>query len=812
LMYALSGVGRAGATRAGYHSGKVFVSVDGVQRAHGKTTAAYKVEALGITANQGGEPNHATFQAQGWLPTTGMEAVITLGSINNLRRLFAGQVMGVQEGYQTHKSLPSYGVRAIDWTWGLGRVIVNGRYTGSASTIAETLMGFAPDGYTADCVQAGLPTVTGGITFTNQALPNALTALARRVGAYWRIDEHKRLHFFSENTFITNPQTLTENLKTLERFSLSRDLSQIITRAYVEGGGGTAMAVVVPGETFIPVTEGEWYSPTGGVVMSGPQRITYAGVDLGGTGALVGPGAAPSAPPAGAATVGGSVTSGAHDYVTTFVTAAGETIAGPASGSVTAGGASSTLIAAPSTAPTAAWGGGAGSYSAQLFEFAVTFFTPLGETTLGPGVQRTNEVPDRNMLLSDIPLGATGTTGRRIYRRNLSTGSAWTLIQTLNDNTTTTQLSDGTEPGSGAPPSSNTAYVPANTIPVSGIQTGGPLVTARRLYRRFNASGTYKLVTTIGNNSTTTFSDTVANGSLGADAPSSNTATAQQVAMSAIPVGAAAVIERNLWRTAAGQSQLKFLANLPNNSTTTYTDSIADSSLGSNVPTSDTSGLTQPEGQVASGSTSLPIAGGSGFSAGWAVIGNGQQVIRYTGVTAGALTGIPASGEGAIRGAVGYNSTVTAAPQLTGVPSSGVGAIQYQILRGDDVNLFVQRDDTGAQAALAAMLDDGTDGVVETFIQDRRLSQSEAEARGDATLALRSAPLVAVSYTSRDFNTQPGATVTVSIGAPTNASATLKVQQVVIGEFQNERGPRYRAEASNVRFSLEQLLQSFREG
>jgi len=92
------------------------------------------------------------------------------------------------------------------------------------------------------------------------------------------------------------------------------------------------------------------------------------------------------------------------------------------------------------------------------------------------------------------------------------------------------------------------------------------------------------------------------------------------------------------------------------------------------------------------------------------------------------------------------------------------------------------------------------------------LSQSEAEARGDATLALRSAPLVAVSYTSRDFNTQPGATVTVSIGAPTNASATLKVQQVVIGEFQNERGPRYRAEASNVRFSLEQLLQSFREG
>jgi len=853
LMYALSGVARAGATRAGYHSGKVFVKVDGVQRAHGKPTASHEVEKLTATLNLDAEPNHVTFQAKGWLPETGMEVIITLGSINNLRRLFAGQVMGVQEGYQTHKELPSYGVRAIDWTWGLGRVIVSGRYTGSASTIAETLMGFAPTGYTADRVEAGLPTVTGGITFTNRPLPAALTALAKRIGANWYIDEYKRLNFYTTNAFISQPQTLTASLSTLKHFHLSRDLSQIITRVYVEGGGSTAMVGIAVGETIIPVNEPQWYASTGGTVVSGPQRITYTGVDLGEGGALVGPGVLPTTAVTLALASGSGVDVGAHSYAQTFVTGAGESLPSPIA-SITVSGTLAAPSSAPSTAPASA---AASGISPGNHQWGYTFVTAAGETTISPvtGVVTLNAVTAPPT--PTVQEGAVGSLDTGVdYRYKIgyttthgisslsaasaafqtATGSIWVSVAQSADSRVTGIALFRTEGGSAGPykllftvsnhtqlyvdqtpdgslgtdaPSSDTASF--QTVPLSGIATGGGLVTSRKVYRKVG-SAAYKLAFTIANNTATTAADSTADASLGADAPSSNTATAAQVSVSGISVGPSGTTDRKVYRTPVGSSQLKLLATVAGNSTTVYTDSTADSSLGANVPTSDTSGLTQPTGQVVPGAASIPISGATGFSAGWAVVGNGQQLVRYTSVSGSSLIGVPASGEGSIRAAVNYGSTITPAPQLTGIPASGAGSVRYAILQGDDVNLFVQRDDLTAQAALAARLNDGTDGVVEWFIQDRRLSQSEAEARGDATLTLRSSVLVAVSYTSRDFNTQPGADAVVNIGAPTNATGTFKIQQVVVGDFQNEAGPTYRAEASNVRFSLEQLLQSFREG
>lgn len=48
-------------------------------------------------------------------------------------------------------------------------------------------------------------------------------------------------------------------------------------------------------------------------------------------------------------------------------------------------------------------------------------------------------------------------------------------------------------------------------------------VTARKIYRTAAGGSTYKLVTTLADNTTTTYSDTLADGSLGATGPSSNT-------------------------------------------------------------------------------------------------------------------------------------------------------------------------------------------------------------------------------------------------------------------------------------------------
>lgn len=61
-----------------------------------------------------------------------------------------------------------------------------------------------------------------------------------------------------------------------------------------------------------------------------------------------------------------------------------------------------------------------------------------------------------------------------------------------------------------------------------------------------------------------------------------------KVSLTAIPLGGGAVTTRKLYRTVAGGSQYLLLATLADNTTTTYTDNIADASLGAEAPSVNT--------------------------------------------------------------------------------------------------------------------------------------------------------------------------------------------------------------------------------
>lgn len=60
-------------------------------------------------------------------------------------------------------------------------------------------------------------------------------------------------------------------------------------------------------------------------------------------------------------------------------------------------------------------------------------------------------------------------------------------------------------------------------VSLTAIPTGGSTVTSRKIYRTTAGGSTYLLLTTIADNSTTTYTDNTADASLGAGAPSSNT-------------------------------------------------------------------------------------------------------------------------------------------------------------------------------------------------------------------------------------------------------------------------------------------------
>lgn len=587
----------------------------------------------------------------------------------------------------------------------------------------------------------------------------------------------------------------------------------------------------------------------------------------------------------GTPTSGGSVDTGSHDYVVTYVTSIGETAVSPISLAQTAGGTVTTgTVSAPSTSPSLAMFDAVSTFAiGDSVSVAVTYRNANGETTAGPWSSPITVIESavspgnaQTVNLTSIPVSADpSVTSKRIYIRVNGSSTGHTTATAATTSTTVTGI--GSAPPT-APPGSNTATTTAlaRTIPLNDIPVGGSDVTSRKLYRRFNASGTFKLLATIADNTTTVYSDTTANASLGADAPSSNTAylqripltaiplgaslvtqrkiyrtvaggsqlklahtladnttttwtdtvtdaslgvnvpvantaTANRVSVSGIPIGGTGVTQRKLYRTATGASQLKLLTTIADNTTTTYADSTADASLGANAPGSDASGLAQPEGQVAPGSTSIVVANTSAFRAagGRAVIGNGQQVIRYTGVAATSLTGIPASGAGAITAAIAYNSTITAAPMLIGIPASGDGAILHDIVKGDAVNVSVQVDDVPAQAALALLLGYG-DGIREGHIKDERLGAEECAARGQALLDQKSEAAAVLTYACRDLITDVGKTITVSLTGNTAINDAFLIQRVVIDDFQPNVYPTFKAYASTDRFDFEDLLRQIR--
>jgi hypothetical protein len=364
------------------------------------------------------------------------------------------------------------------------------------------------------------------------------------------------------------------------------------------------------------------------------------------------------------------------------------------------------------------------------------------------------------------------------------------------------------------PPTSSTAIAKCGTVRITSTlsPSGGAQVRGIKLYRTAaNTTSPYQLVAQLDSTGgAVSWDDTTPDSALGAQPPTTNTAGNEYRAMSlgSISPGPSPTTSRTLYRTVANGPQLKLLTTLADNTTTTYTDTTGDGSLGANAPTGDTSGLQVPAGQVPAGSTSMIVANAGAFPiAGWAVIGNGEQVIRFTSKTSSALAGIPATGIGSITAGIAYNSTATAAPMLTGIPTTGTRSIQRALTSGDEVYLVVQRDNTAGQDTIKAALEIA-DGAREEWVQDRRLSIAEARARADATLQTRTVKQQTVRYTCRDLRTASGKDITVNLQAPTNVQGTFKIQHVRIVNFRphGTQYPTFSVEASSARFSFEDWL------
>ena len=767
-LYALSGVARSGATRSGYVSGLVFVSVGGIQMGHKRTPGApcIQMDSLVITDELNETPNTCTFRVNGTVPAQGSEVIITLGSTNNSTRLFAGHVLSSTQSYfETPANLRS-DVSCVDYTWLFSFEKVTKRYVNqSATVIARDLVSTyaAVNGFTTSNVAADLPSIPE-ITFTNEDLGEALSRVATRIGGYWYVDYHKDVHLFFTDTG-TPPAALVPTHRSLAQVTKDADRTQTLSRVYVEGRGSRLLNAVAVGDTHLPLEAVDMFQVAPDVfakasfqgASGGAQHITYTGVVVGGGGAIIGPGVAPGGAPDVVGTIGtgAAVTPGGHNYAFTYVTAAGESLP-----SVIV----NIQMAALANPLQAADVGFADDTYVGLhvkggkYKIQYTYVNRTG------GVKETLPSPPSGTAIASNKPGASGGACLFYVPRSTDPSVNELGIYCTTNNGSTFYFS---------------AYWP--------IPAGSGLIQVQT-----GSTSDATIVTRPG-------------------PPTANTYLQNQVNVSGIAAGPSTVTSRKLYRSVAtppGLTTLKLLATLADNTTTTYVDKLADASLGANAPATDTSGLKQPEGQINPGDTTIRVSSTAPFVAegGWAVIGNGEQVIRYTGLTSTSLTGVPANGIGAVTAVIVYNSTISAAPMLTGIPASGAYALAQPLTSGDEVYLFVRVDDTARRADLAAAF--GGSGNREEWVQDRRLSIPEARARAAATLAQRVLDQVRVTYTCRDLNTRSGKDVVVNLPAPTNIVGTFKIQHVTISNFRPypTQYPTFTVQASSSRFSFEDLL------
>lgn len=702
-----------------------------------------RVRVAGLTIRDilNDTPNTAALTISSPVPTTGQALRITINS-DTPRLLFNGTIQTVDLSYEGKATNLVYPCTAIDDTSRANNRRPFGTWTLiSATTIAQYLVTTYAPGFTSVNVQASLATVT--ITFDgSEDMGSCLARLATMIGGYFYWEDGD-LHFFTtEATGTPDPIQTGYAFADNPPITIDTDESPLKTRVYGKGHGEAVPVDVLAAETIIPLLDAVLFTATGGQAIAG------------------------------------TTSDGAQSQVLTYT----GTQLGGGGGLVGPG-------ATPSTAPTLALATGTG-LGAGVYKYAYTDITASGEslpsplatiTTSATGVAAPVAAPQWN----GFNTGVLTNGGVYLY--------AYTYVNAVGESvagpTMSITMTDPTNLGNAI-----------KTIAIGPVGT-----TARKLYRTVSGGAQLKLAATISDNVTTTQNDGVADGSLGANAPSSPPA-GQQVTVTAIAVGASPTTQRKLYRTAVGGSQLKLLATIADNTTLTYLDAIADGSLGANVPTSDTSLLTQPDGTVLAGSTSIIVSGLGPFASGggWATL-QGGQIIRYTGVSSTALTGVPATGAGSITATVAYNSTITAVPALTGVTG-----LTLAMGKGTPVHLWVQRDDLTAQAAAAIRESTATytsTGIHEFLIIDERRGETSLTARCDAELVLYANPIVTVTYATRDVKTKSGKTIVVNLSSPA-ISQTLVIQEVTISEIDvaPSTKPKFTVKASTVRFSLEDIL------
>lgn len=718
-------------------AGSPYISVNGVQYTYSRSLPSQRifVNSLRIEDQQGEIPNTCAFTAMGFRPVEGQEVIVRLAAAGSAVRQFAGNIIRLSDVYLVDKPVnQAFHVDCIDYTWLLNKRKVIKKYTNqSATVIAQDLISTYCAGYTSVNVVGSLATIDE-ITFTNVDLTEALTRLAKRIGAYWYIDYFKDLHFFLSEAG-SNPADLTPSNRSFADFRQTRDLSQIVTRVYVEGGGANLSAPAAVGATFLNLESTDWYETAGGTVVAGPQRITYTGKRQGRT------------------------------WSTAWVTHTCPT------------GGSNTPFHVCWSPKLAIWVG-VTTNAAFTSPDGITW---TSRTMTSPQWCRVTWAPELELFCA-IAQTDGGATGKMVSTS--PDGITWTA-RTASFNTTWQGLCWAPALGLFVAVASSGA-TRVMTSP-DGINWTNQTAAALDSWTGVCWSPELAMLVACGGASATQSIMTSTNGT----AWTLQTAGNGQEKVDWSPqLGLFCAMGDNVKTSPNGTAWTARTQGNANN----WRDIVWAAELGlwfacaNGLPAGTNNVQTSPDGITWTASASATTGT-------WRQLGYSPQLGQVCLCQSASSPGIQTSDS------VPYS-------QVTGIPASGAGSVLYAVKNGEPVNLLVTVNDAAAQTALAALV--GGDGIQEDYIQDNRITKTEATARGTAHLARRSRTQVAIHYSCRDILTRSGRTIHVALPPPQNLTGDFTIQHVAISDFPEPASatqlPTYTVEASTEKFSLEDLL------
>lgn len=235
--HARAGVLRAGTARANYFSPIVPVlTISGANQSTNAIAGSFRV-----ALNLFDQPDYLTGRCQaagGFSPQVGNSITLGIGEANN--RVFNGRIQALTQLYVAKPSISMWDILAIDSTDLLNKRLVRKRYVNvDASVIVLDIIATYVSGITVTGVESGIGTIDD-ITFTMERPADCLTRLAAIIpGCRWYVDEYQVLWFGTTIPATPAPASLTNTASVpFRNVQLRRDISQIRTRAYVEGRGG----------------------------------------------------------------------------------------------------------------------------------------------------------------------------------------------------------------------------------------------------------------------------------------------------------------------------------------------------------------------------------------------------------------------------------------------------------------------------------------------------------------------------------------------------------------------------------------------